>query len=109
METERARNQFVQIDEQLTQARAELATLLQLPPGELPEAVGELRKDAAYTLDELLNAVPRRRVLEAFHAGRTRRAAGWSWSALSAPIRTSRLASLPDGMARRICVKTSSA
>ena len=64
VEVERARNQLVQLDELLTQARAELATLLQLPPGELPEARGELRRDAAYTLEELLQAAPRRRQLE---------------------------------------------
>ena len=64
VEAERARNQLVQLDEQLTQARAELASLLQLPPGELPEARGELRRDAAYTLDDLLQAAPRRHQLE---------------------------------------------
>ena len=64
VEAERARNQLVQLDEQLTQARAELASLLQLPPGELPEARGELRRDGAYTLEELLQAAPRRRQLE---------------------------------------------
>jgi cobalt-zinc-cadmium efflux system outer membrane protein len=65
VEAERARNQLVQLDEQLMQARAELAGLLQLPPGELPEARGELRRDAAYTLDDLLQSTPRRRQLEA--------------------------------------------
>lgn len=64
VEADRARNQLVQLDEQLTQARAELASLLQLPPGELPQARGELRRDAAYTLDDLLQAAPRRRQLE---------------------------------------------
>jgi cobalt-zinc-cadmium efflux system outer membrane protein len=64
VEAERARNQLVQLDEQLTHARAELAALLQLPPGELPEAVGELRRDADYTLDQLMAAAPRRRLLE---------------------------------------------
>jgi len=64
VEAERARNQLVQIDEQLTQARAELASLLQLPPGELPEAAGDLRRDARYTLEDLLDAASRRRGLE---------------------------------------------
>ena len=65
VEAERVRNQIVQIDEQLTQARAELASLLQLPPGELPEARGELARDASYTLEDLLQAAPKRRQLEA--------------------------------------------
>lgn len=65
VEAERARNQLVQLDEQLTQARAELAALLQLPPTELPEAVGELRRETRYSLEELLQASSRRRQLEA--------------------------------------------
>jgi cobalt-zinc-cadmium efflux system outer membrane protein len=64
VEAERAGNQLVQIDEQLTQTRAELAAVLQLPAGELPEVTGELRRDAAYTLDELLQAASRRRQLQ---------------------------------------------
>ena len=67
VEAERARNQLVQLDEQLAQARSELAALLQLPPGELPEALGELRRDASYTLDDLLAAASRRRQLEALN------------------------------------------
>lgn len=67
VEAERARNQLVQVDEQLAQARAELAALLQLPPGELPEAAGELRREASYTLDALLAASARRRQLEALN------------------------------------------
>ena len=65
VEAERARNQLVQVEDQLTQARAELATVLQLPAGELPEVVGELRRGAAYSLDELLQAVARKRQLQA--------------------------------------------
>lgn len=64
VEAERARNTLVQLDEQLTQARAELGALLQLPAGELPEVAGELRRDAGYTLDDLLAAAARRRQLE---------------------------------------------
>lgn len=64
VEAERARNTLVQLDEQLTQARAELATLLQLPGGELPEVSGELRRDGGYSLDDLLSAAARRRQLE---------------------------------------------
>ena len=66
VEAERARNQLVQLDEQLTQARAELAGILQLPPTELPEAIGELHREARYTLEELLQASSRRRQLETF-------------------------------------------
>ena len=64
VEAERAGNQLVQIDEQLTQSRAELATILQLPAGEFPEVAGELRREAGYTLDDLLQASGRRRQLE---------------------------------------------
>ena len=64
VEAERARNTLAQLDEQLTQARAELAALLQLPAGELPEVAGQLRRDAAYTLDDLLAAAAHRRQLE---------------------------------------------
>jgi len=64
VEAERARNQLVQLDEQLTQARAELASLLQLPPEEAPEAVGELGRNATYTLEDLLQAASRRQQLE---------------------------------------------
>lgn len=64
VEAERARNQLVQLGEQLTQARAELAALLQLPPGELPEVTGDLRRDARYTLEDLVQAVSRRHQLE---------------------------------------------
>jgi cobalt-zinc-cadmium efflux system outer membrane protein len=64
VEAERARNQLVQLDEQLAQSRAELAAALQLPPGEVPEARGELRREGGYTLEELLAAASRRRQLE---------------------------------------------
>ena len=66
VEAERARNQLVQLDEQLTQARAEFASLLQLPAGELPEVAGELRRDAGYRLEDLLQSASRRRQLETF-------------------------------------------
>lgn len=58
VEAERARNQLAQIQEQLLEARSELATQLQLPPGSLPQAVGDLSAPrAAYTLETLLTAV----------------------------------------------------
>lgn len=67
IEAERARNQLVQVDEQLAQARAELAVLLQLPAAQLPEVVGDLRRDAAYTLEDLLASAARRRLLESLN------------------------------------------
>lgn len=63
VEAERARNQLTQVDEQATQARAELAALLQLPPAELPEVVGELRREGAYTLEDLLGRAAQRQRL----------------------------------------------
>lgn len=63
VEAERARNLLVQLGEQLTLARSDLASLLQLPPGELPEALGELRRNTSYTLDELLQAAGRRQLI----------------------------------------------
>lgn len=60
VEADRARNQLVQLDEQLTLARAQLASLLQLPAGELPEVADELERRPAYGLDELLDAAARR-------------------------------------------------
>ena len=60
VEADRARNQLVQLDEQLTVARAQLAALLQLPPTELPVVAGELERRAPYGLDELLEASSRR-------------------------------------------------
>ncbi|MHB1216422.1 MAG: TolC family protein, partial [Thiobacillus sp.] len=42
VDAERARNQVALLREQLIQARAELAALLQLPPNELPQAQGAL-------------------------------------------------------------------
>lgn len=55
VEAERARNQLAQIQEQLLEARAELARQLQLPPGSLPMATGELSTQRpGYSLDVLL-------------------------------------------------------
>lgn len=67
IEAERARNQLVQLDEQLAQARSELAVLLQLPPADLPEVIGDLRRDATYRLDDLLASAARRRQLESLN------------------------------------------
>lgn len=63
VEAERARNTLNQLGEQLTQARAELAALLQSPPGELPEVAGELRREARYALEDLLESAARRQRL----------------------------------------------
>lgn len=63
VEAERARNSLTQLDEQLTQARAELASALQLPPAELPEVAGELERRPAYGLEDLLDAASKRQQL----------------------------------------------
>lgn len=60
VEAERARNQLTQIEERITEARAELATLLQLPPSAMPEVTGDLRRDGPYTLDQLLGKAAQR-------------------------------------------------
>lgn len=66
VEAERARNQVALLREQLVQARAELAALLQLPPNELPQVQGALDPAAVpYSLDDLLNAAAGRPVLQA--------------------------------------------
>lgn len=63
VEAERARNVLTQLDEQLIQARAELASVLQLPPAELPEVAGELDRAPAYGLEDLLQAASKRQQL----------------------------------------------
>jgi len=68
VEAERARNQLALAQEQLLDARAELAATLQLPPGSLPQAVGEmaLPRDKL-TLGELMASVeaqPKLRALQ---------------------------------------------
>lgn len=66
VEVGRANNQIVMLKEQLIQARAELATLLQLPPDNLPEAAGDLQgKPATYTLNDLLTSAINRAQLKA--------------------------------------------
>ena len=66
VEAERARNQVALLHEQLVQARAELAALLQLPPNELPQVQGALDPVAVpYSLEDLLNAAAGRPVLQA--------------------------------------------
>lgn len=55
VEAERGRNQFTVLQEQLIDARSELAATLQLPPANLPEATGAVEvTPATYTLEFLL-------------------------------------------------------
>jgi len=75
VEAERSRNALSVADEQLQSVRSELASLLQLPPLQLPEVAGEHTDvgsapidPPAYTLDQLLSAaqsLPRLRALGA--------------------------------------------
>ena len=66
VESERARNQLTLFNEQLLQARAELAATLQLPVGNLPDVAGDLAlKQPGYTLPELLATVESRPQLKA--------------------------------------------
>lgn len=65
VEAERARNQIAALREQLVQARAELASTLQLPADNLPHVEGMLDRDAPYTLDELMTAAQNRALLRA--------------------------------------------
>lgn len=58
VEAERATNQLAQSRDDLIQARATLATTLQLPPTSLPEAAGSIpAANTTYALDELLATV----------------------------------------------------
>lgn len=67
VEAERGRNQLAALGEQLTEARAELATALQMPPQSLPEVAGELAPAISrYTLDQLLASAADRPQLRAF-------------------------------------------
>ena len=55
VEAERARNQLAILREELLQARADLAAVLQLPPASFPDVVGEFTvAPPAYSLDTLL-------------------------------------------------------
>ena len=67
VEAGRAQNQVALLREQLIQARAALATLLQLPTDSLPEPSGSLdTTPAGYTLDELLAVSANRPLLRAY-------------------------------------------
>ncbi len=65
VEAERARNQVAALREQLLQARADLASTLQLAADALPQVEGALDRDMHYTLDELLAAAQDRSLLRA--------------------------------------------
>ena len=75
VEAERARNQLAVAQEQLLDARAELAATLQLPPTSLPQAVGGLTlPQAKLTLGDLMASVdaqPRLRALQDRENGAT--------------------------------------
>ena len=67
VEAERAQNQVSLLQEQLIQARAELAALLQLAADNLPEVVGPLDPPPTlYTVEELLADAANRPLLRAF-------------------------------------------
>ena len=72
IEAERARNALAVSQEHLQDAKAELATVLQLPPSAVPEVIGELGVPSGaplpYALDQLLSSaqsLPRQRALAA--------------------------------------------
>ncbi|MEO8006343.1 MAG: TolC family protein [Betaproteobacteria bacterium] len=68
VEAERAQNQATLLGEQLIQARVELASLVQLPPTNLPEAVGEFRAERPrYSLQDLLDNLATRPLLRALN------------------------------------------
>lgn len=69
VESERARNQLAQAQEQLSEARTRLASLLQLAPTDVPQAIGELDPvRSGYSLDELLRAIDEQPRLQALAA-----------------------------------------
>jgi cobalt-zinc-cadmium efflux system outer membrane protein len=72
IEAERARNALAVSQEHLQDAKAELATALQLPPSAVPEVIGDLAVPGGaplpYSLDQLLasaQALPKQRALAA--------------------------------------------
>jgi len=74
VEAGRARNQLAQSREALADARADLATLLRLPPAQAPEVSGDLAEGAlrSFVLADVLTAVeaqPRLRAAAAREAG----------------------------------------
>lgn len=69
VEAERASNQLAQVHEQLAEARAVLATVLQWTETSPPEAIGNLEVSMmAYSLDELLAVAARHPKLQALES-----------------------------------------
>ncbi len=67
VEAERAQNQLSLLREQLVQARADLAAMLQLPADSLPEVAGNIDpQPASYGLNELLISSANRPLLHMF-------------------------------------------
>lgn len=65
VEVVRANNQIAVLREELISARAELASLLQLTPGAMPEATGELQQQSvSYSLEQLLSSAAARAQLQ---------------------------------------------
>ena len=68
IESERARNQLTVLGEQIIQARVDLATIVQLPPNDLPESVGELTGERPrYSLQNLLDNAATRPLIRAIN------------------------------------------
>ena len=69
VEADRARNQLAAARERLLQARAQLATFMQLPPAELPEVAGDIPQTiGSLRLEALLERVAQRPSLRALAA-----------------------------------------
>lgn len=88
VESERARNQLAQAQEQLSEARTRLAALLQLPPTDMPQANGELAPmRSGYTLDDLLRSIDEQPRLQALAARE---------NSAAAKLRLERASTYPD-------------
>lgn len=88
VEAERAQSQRAGVEEQLIEARARLAELLQLPPANLPQVDGELPEHSAgLRFDELLAASAARPELQALLARE---------AAATSRLKLERAAAIPD-------------
>lgn len=67
VEVARGRNQLAALQAQLIEARTQLATLLQMVPGELPLAQGDLDPAPRYSLAQLLESASNRPQFEALN------------------------------------------
>ena len=99
VESERARNQLTLLSEQVLQTRAELATTLQLPVGNIPDVIGDLTlKQPGYTLAQLLATVDSRPQLRALgHRERAARSRLGLERASTYPDLTVRLSTAREG------------